>query len=372
MANSASEKKTVVVDVERFVHTRNALSTSFLGLSNSIDKAVKAYIDHTQSVLEGDATLDLSLLIAPFDSLQSAAAVHNALAANSTDDLDGGKKKRKRNYKARDPNAPKRPLTAYFRYLQENRARIAGEIADGSREAGDVGKILTLSWNAMTPEEHEAYREDYKRECLKYDQAVLDYKAAGGKLDDEDDANPEEQDSSEVEPQQAKAKPASKKSAAAPSPAAPKTKAAAKPSASKKAAATDAAAAPTPKSAGKKSRPSTAAAADSDSNKPETPANKAPRKRKAPASKSDAAADEEAPKAKRGRKSKADKDADAADAKSAATPASGAAASSAATANAGAPAATPNSEAKKSKKAAASTGKKRKSEAAAASATAAA
>jgi hypothetical protein len=285
-----------------------------LGLSNSIDKAVKAYIDHTQSVLDGDETLDLSLLIAPFDNLQGAVAIQHAIASTAADDLDGGKKKRKRNYKARDPNAPKRPLTAYFRYLQENRTRIAAEMADGSRETGDVGKVLTESWNAMTPEEHEAYREDYKRECLKYDQAVLDYKAAGGKLED-DTAEEQEQEDEEQPPAKAKSA-AAKKAAAAPSPAAPKNKAAAKPASAKKAAAkpaeADSTAAPTPKSAGKKfsslNRP-TESEPKSDSAAPV----KTPRKRKAPASKDAAADDTEAPKAKRGRKSKADKDAEAAE-----------------------------------------------------------
>jgi hypothetical protein len=286
-----------------------------LGLSNSIDKAVKAYIDHTQAVLDGDDTLDLSLLIAPFDNLQGAVAIQHAIASTAADDTDGGKKKRKRNYKARDPNAPKRPLTAYFRYLQENRARIAAEMADGKRETGDVGKVLTEMWNAMTPAEHEAYREDYKRECLKYDQAVLDYKAAGGKLDDD---TAEEQEDEEQPPAKAKAAPA-KKAAAAPSPAAPKTKAAAKPASAKKAAAKPAeadasVAAPTPKSTGKKfssiNRP-TESEPKSDAAAPV----KTPRKRKAPASKDAAADDAEAPKPKRGRKSKADKDAEAAESK---------------------------------------------------------
>ncbi len=37
-----------------------------------------------------------------------------------TEEADG-KKRKKRAYKARDPNAPKRPLTAYFRYLGDMR-----------------------------------------------------------------------------------------------------------------------------------------------------------------------------------------------------------------------------------------------------------
>jgi hypothetical protein len=336
-----------------------------LGLSNSIDKAVKAYIDHTQSVLDGDESLDLSLLIAPFDNLQGAVAVQQAIASTAADDLDGGKKKRKRNYKARDPNAPKRPLTAYFRYLQENRARIAAEMADGSRETGDVGKVLTESWNAMTPEEHEAYREDYKRECLKYDQAVLDYKAAGGKL--EDDVAEEQEDEGQP-PAKAKSA-AAKKAAAAPSPAAPKTKAAAKPASAKKAAAKpaegDAITAPTPKSTGKKFS-SINRTTESEPKSDGAEKAKTPRKRKAPASKDAAATnaaaadDSEAPKAKRGRKSKADKDAEAAEPK-ADKPVSSSAADKTADKTDASAAATPaKTDAAKPKKA--SSSRKRKSE----------
>lgn len=111
---------------------------------------------------------------------------------------DGSKKKRQ--YKPRDPNAPKRPLTAYFRYLQEMRPKIAAEVqargppADGNK-AGDISKIATERWNSLPAGEQAPYRAAYKKEMVNYDEAVKQYKAQGGEVGEgEEDAAAEDDD----------------------------------------------------------------------------------------------------------------------------------------------------------------------------------
>ncbi|KAI7075185.1 hypothetical protein KC327_g4597, partial [Hortaea werneckii] len=69
------EKRMVAVDVEQFVRTRDALSSAYMSLSSSIDKAVKAYIDHTNVILAGDASLNMSYLQQPFDQLAHASHI---------------------------------------------------------------------------------------------------------------------------------------------------------------------------------------------------------------------------------------------------------------------------------------------------------
>jgi hypothetical protein len=160
-----------------------------MSLSSSVDRAVKAYIDHTNVILAGDASLaslDVSMLQQPFNDLAAPQLAQLALAYQQNEsssapaaEVDG---KKKRNYKPRDPNAPKRPLTAYFRYLQEQRGPAAEEMAksgNGPGKPGDISKAVTERWKAMTEEEQLPYKEAYQRALKDYEREVSAYKASG-------------------------------------------------------------------------------------------------------------------------------------------------------------------------------------------------
>ena len=111
--------------------------------------------------------------------------VANGAPAASEEPVDGKKKRKKRAYKPRDPNAPKRPLTAYFRFLGENRGTIAKEIQDdperfaNSGKPGDISRIATERWNALTKDEQEPYRAAYQAALKEYEKEVEKYKASG-------------------------------------------------------------------------------------------------------------------------------------------------------------------------------------------------
>ena len=165
-----------------------------MSLSSSIDRAVKAYIEHTNVVLSGDASLaslDVSMLQQPFYDLAAPQLAQLALAHQQNDahgsapaEVDG---KKKRNYKPRDPNAPKRPLTAYFRYLQEQRGptgeQMAKDNANGTGKPGkpgDISKAVTENWKNMSDAEQAPYKEAYQRALKDYEKEVAAYKASGG------------------------------------------------------------------------------------------------------------------------------------------------------------------------------------------------
>jgi hypothetical protein len=166
-----------------------------MSLSSSVDRAVKAYIDHTNVILSGDASLaalDVSMLQQPFNELAAPQLAQLALAYQQSEsngapvaEVDG---KKKRNYKPRDPNAPKRPLTAYFRYLQEQRGPAAEEMAksaNGPGKPGDISKAVTERWKAMSEAEHAPYKEAYQRALKDYEREVAAYKSTA---DDEAEA----------------------------------------------------------------------------------------------------------------------------------------------------------------------------------------
>jgi hypothetical protein len=181
-----------------FANASRQLTSAYIGLSSSIDKAIKAYIDHTEVVLSGESSFDISQLLQPFQGAAGAAQVaehaiqHSQLHVTPHIDANGNpvdpKKRQKRPYKPRDPNAPKRPLTAYFRFLREVRPVIAAEISnnppsDGTK-AGDISKIATEQWKALGDARRKIYHDAYKSELTAYEDAVKAYKAAGGNLED--------------------------------------------------------------------------------------------------------------------------------------------------------------------------------------------
>lgn len=184
------------------------LTSAYLNLSVNLDRAVKAYLDHTQAVLNGDQSLNVGHLLQPFNLLsQQAQMAQLALAQGGgipgllpngggvpaeikSEEPEGKKKRKKRAYKQRDPNAPKRPLTAYFRYLGQLRPEIQQEIANNpeqhktSGKPGDISRIATDRWNQLTTEQQEPYKEAYKEELKDYEVAIAKYKAAGGNPED--------------------------------------------------------------------------------------------------------------------------------------------------------------------------------------------
>ena len=288
-----------------------------MSLSSSVDRAVKAYIDHTNVILAGDASLaslDVSMLQQPFNDLAAPQLAQLALAYQQNDsaaapvtEVDG---KKKRNYKPRDPNAPKRPLTAYFRYLQEQRGPAAEEMAkrgDGPGKPGDISKAVTERWKAMTEEEQQPYKEAYQRALKDYEREVAAYKSSG---EGDAELEPEEQANGAAEKSESDSESSTDEEEVAMPPPPPKV---ASPEVKKTP--------KTPKSAMKKKKEAKAAedvpaTPQFSSINPSVPIPSSQRKSSSPELKRKAAADagDDGTKKKRGRKTNKQKEAEAAEA----------------------------------------------------------
>ena len=172
-----------------------------MGLSGAIDNAVKAYLDHTNMVIAGNRVLDVSYLMQPFQQaaitaqqiLTGTAQLQNGAEAPNGEEVTGKGKRKKRAYKQRDPNAPKRPQTAYFLYLHEQRPLLATELAAKAggvpQRPGDLSKEATLRWNQLRDEEKQVYRDQYQVALTSYNRAAKKYKEETGQLPPDD--NPE-------------------------------------------------------------------------------------------------------------------------------------------------------------------------------------
>ncbi|KAE8209580.1 hypothetical protein CF327_g6452 [Tilletia walkeri] len=123
----------------------------------------------------------------------SGAASGTATAAAS-----GEKKGRrsKKDKKERDPNAPKRPPSAYILFQNDVRDTTRREMPDMSY-TGVLGKISTM-WKLLSEEERNAYTEKRKRLMAEYTVIKKQYHArvaaSGGVVKDDSDSEEEDGD----------------------------------------------------------------------------------------------------------------------------------------------------------------------------------
>ncbi|KAJ3205918.1 Non-histone chromosomal protein 6 [Dinochytrium kinnereticum] len=90
--------------------------------------------------------------------------------------------------KKKDPNAPKKPMSPYLIWSNENRARIKEEHPDAG--FGEIGKLLGLDWKKVTDSEKEAYKKMAEKDKARYEKELKAYKPAA----DDDDEEEEEED----------------------------------------------------------------------------------------------------------------------------------------------------------------------------------
>lgn len=125
--------------------------TSWVTLEGALRDATRAYISHSNAVLGGSETLDISKL-----DLTTFLAGQFPQIPEVKEEGTEAKTKLKRQRKAKDPNAPKRPLTAYLAWLGDNREKIHSELGPGQGRGG-ISSEGTKRWNALS--------EDIKQVC---------------------------------------------------------------------------------------------------------------------------------------------------------------------------------------------------------------
>ncbi|ODQ63614.1 Non-histone chromosomal protein 6 [Nadsonia fulvescens var. elongata DSM 6958] len=73
----------------------------------------------------------------------------------------------KRHRKKKDPNAPKRSLSAYMFFANETRDLIRAQ--NPGIAFGQVGKLLGEKWRMMTADEKEPFEEKAKEDKKRYE-----------------------------------------------------------------------------------------------------------------------------------------------------------------------------------------------------------
>merc|ERR1712012_158125 len=74
----------------------------------------------------------------------------------------------------KDPNAPKKPLSAYFLFSQEERLKVKEAYPDYS--ITEVAKELGRRWASIDPAVKQSYEQRYQESRRQYEQALQAYK----------------------------------------------------------------------------------------------------------------------------------------------------------------------------------------------------
>lgn len=74
-----------------------------------------------------------------------------------------------------DPNAPKRSLSAYMFFANENRDIVRSE--NPGISFGGVGKLLGEKWKALTPEGKAPYESKAEADKKRYEEEKANYQA---------------------------------------------------------------------------------------------------------------------------------------------------------------------------------------------------
>jgi len=120
--------------------------TGFATLQAALDHLSRAYVTHTDTVLGRAPGAALELKNLGDSIVDNGLLLQRGATPGAFTDAGDGKKKRKR--APHDKNAPKRPLTPYFLYMQDARPLIAAELPSTAAPK-DIAEEGTRRWATM-------------------------------------------------------------------------------------------------------------------------------------------------------------------------------------------------------------------------------
>ncbi|PSN66681.1 hypothetical protein BS50DRAFT_573508 [Corynespora cassiicola Philippines] len=189
--------------VQQVIVSLMNLQSGLAHVQTGLGDLLRAYMNHTNSILQGEDGAAIESLQLPatlqananaaieattnaVNGLnQAAPAVAASLHAAAAAPEQAGKKKRKREKKEKDPNAPKRPLTAAFLYAQAARPVVRRDLeaclGPGEKlEPNSVNMEVTKRWNEMSEEDKEQWKASYRQSMEKFKEEYAAYMANTG------------------------------------------------------------------------------------------------------------------------------------------------------------------------------------------------
>ncbi|KAF2405201.1 hypothetical protein EJ06DRAFT_525736 [Trichodelitschia bisporula] len=177
-----SDQPVTSISRKEFISQRDSVVTGLTALIGAIGDLSQAYISHTNKLLSGGSsaaegldTLAISNFLSTTNGIGNQAGVAAAAAA-------APKTRRKRVKKEKDPNAPKRPLTAFFLYSTSARPLIKQEMLEQADTVTPVAvnSEILRRWKEMNEEDKKEWKDMYEVNHERYKQEVANYKAQTG------------------------------------------------------------------------------------------------------------------------------------------------------------------------------------------------
>ncbi|SZF01082.1 unnamed protein product [Blumeria hordei] len=198
-AKKMDEKRgaTLQIEVDSFVRTRDSglsliqwkVVTGLQTLQDAIRTLSSAYIKHTNAILgEHGAGLDVDATLAKLGDNPLLTLGENS--AQEKIQVEAGPIKKERKKRQHDPNAPKRPLTPFFLYMQTARPIIANDLGSVTVK-GAVGAEGQRRWQTMAEDDKQLWTDAYKDNLRLYHARIHSYKAGNlnAKEMDDNEAN---------------------------------------------------------------------------------------------------------------------------------------------------------------------------------------
>ncbi|KAK4048425.1 Non-histone chromosomal protein 6 [Microbotryomycetes sp. JL201] len=85
----------------------------------------------------------------------------------------------------KDPNAPKRPLSAYMHFSQQNREQVKSDNPEAS--FGELGKLLGGKWKEMSDSEKKPYVDMAEKDKARYEKEKAAHDSGAAKEDEDDE-----------------------------------------------------------------------------------------------------------------------------------------------------------------------------------------
>lgn len=106
---------------------------------------------------------------------QMSAALAGDLkrGADGEVEVDGTGKKKKRSKKEKDPNAPKRPMSAYLAYQNQNREKYKAANPGINNQA--LLYLISEKWNALGEAGQKSYKDQANKEMKEWREATGEF-----------------------------------------------------------------------------------------------------------------------------------------------------------------------------------------------------
>ncbi|OAA48528.1 high mobility group protein [Metarhizium rileyi] len=159
-----------VVDNESFLRVRDSAVGRLTTILELLRSFTQDYIRQTNLLLGMPTAEGQGDLLSSFET--AAAQLMMPVTGEIAAPVEEKKERKKRTH---DPNAPKRPLTPYFLYMQHARSIIANDLGSEAPK-GAVQEEGQRRWANMSPNEKKGWNTAYQYNLRLYNARVHSYK----------------------------------------------------------------------------------------------------------------------------------------------------------------------------------------------------